>query len=643
MPSLSPVIHVDKDKCVNCHACIKVCPVKYCMNASKDHIEINHDLCIGCGQCIEACTHGARGYIDDFLPFMQDLKSGLPISAVIAPAAAAQFPGEYLQLNGWLKSIGVRKVFDVSFGAELTVKSYVDYIKQNSPKCVIAQPCPSLVTYIQIYQPELIPYLAPAHSPMLHTIAMIREYYPEEKNHKIAVISPCLAKRREFDETGMGDYNITMKSVSAHLSKNRISLDRYPAAPFDNPPAERAVLFSSPGGLVKTAEREVPGVAERTRKIEGPGAVYPYLKELPEVIRKEYHPLLIDCLNCERGCNSGPGTDNGERNLEEIEFHVRKRKEELSGKPGTIRSLRKNLKRYWKTGIYNRRYINLKENYTVMTPASVDLKNIYRKMRKYSDDDIYNCNSCGYGSCEMMATAIYNNLNIPENCHHYIADVAEEEKQELARQRQVSQGEARKAEEAQEQLKEKLQELEQATEAMKKLHSSNTDIAASLTGNLNELDSDNDGIAGMAEDLLERIKRQEQSFAAIVKSSSSALKVISEITPLLNGISDIADKTKMLSLNAGIEAVRAGEYGRGFSVVAKEVRNLSEISQSETDKIRPYADGLRSAFEGISGEINDLSESLKDIISYAEQVTSAAASISQKSAYLKEEAAKLKV
>jgi Na+-translocating ferredoxin:NAD+ oxidoreductase RNF subunit RnfB len=613
------------------------------MNASKDHIEINHDLCIGCGQCINECTHDARGYVDDFIPFLNDLKSGAAISAVVAPAAAAQFPGKYLQLNGWLKSIGVKKVFDVSFGAELTVKSYVNHIKKNKPKCVIAQPCPSLVTYIQIYQPELISYLAPAHSPMLHTITMIREYYPEEKNHKIAVISPCLAKRREFDETGMGDYNITMKSLSAYLAENRISLDRFPAARFDNPPAERAVLFSSPGGLVKTAEREVPGISERTRKIEGPDAVYPYLKELPEVLRKEYQPLLIDCLNCERGCNSGPGTDNGERILEEIDFYVRQRREEIGKNSRSVRALRNNLKRYWKEGIYNRKYKNLSGNYTVIVPASVDLRNIYRKMGKYNDEDIYNCNSCGYGNCQMMATAIYNNLNIPENCHHYLADVAEKEKEELARQRQVSQGEARKAEEAREQLKEKLQELEQATAAMKELHSSNTEIAASLTGNLTELDSANDGITGMAEDLLQQIKQQGQSFAAIVKSGSSALKIIGEITPLLNGISDIADKTKMLSLNASIEAVRAGEYGRGFSVVAKEVRNLSENSQSEADKIRPYADSLRSTFEGISGEINDLSVSLKDIILYAEQVTSAAASISEKSAHLKEEAAKLKM
>ena len=129
--TLRPVITVEKEKCVNCHRCIAVCPCKFCNNGAGDYVDVDHTLCIGCGACIAACTHGARHGLDDFSSFMDDLRTGKNIVAIVAPAATVQFQGMELELNGWLKSIGVRAVFDVSFGAELTSKSYCEYIKEK--------------------------------------------------------------------------------------------------------------------------------------------------------------------------------------------------------------------------------------------------------------------------------------------------------------------------------------------------------------------------------------------------------------------------------------------------------------------------------------------------------------------------------
>ena len=103
--SLPQVISVDEEKCVNCHVCISVCPVKYCIDGSGEHVSINHDLCIGCGSCIAACTHQARSWIDDSRQFFAAVKRKEPIIAVVAPAAASVFPGDHLRLNGFLKSL----------------------------------------------------------------------------------------------------------------------------------------------------------------------------------------------------------------------------------------------------------------------------------------------------------------------------------------------------------------------------------------------------------------------------------------------------------------------------------------------------------------------------------------------------------
>ncbi|MDR1248675.1 MAG: 4Fe-4S binding protein, partial [Treponema sp.] len=324
---LSAVIKIDEDKCVNCHACIAACPVKYCNNGAGEKVTVNHNLCIGCGQCVNACTHHARMIVDDSKQFFAALDKREKTIAIVAPAVASNFPGLYLNLNGYLKSRGVEAVFDVSFGAELTVLSYLKYINEKKPSFCIAQPCPAIVTYIEIYHPELIPYLAPAESPMLHIIKMIREYHPQYRNHKIAVISPCIAKRREFDETRLGDYNVTFLALYEYLEQQKVNLAGFKALDYDNPPAERAVTFSMPGGLLITAERDKPGIGRVTRKIEGVHTIYPYLADVGKTInsgggKNGELPMLVDCLNCEKGCNGGTGTRNVKTPADKLEAPI---------------------------------------------------------------------------------------------------------------------------------------------------------------------------------------------------------------------------------------------------------------------------------------------------------------------------------
>ncbi len=586
MSQLAPVIEVNAEKCVNCHACIAACPVKYCNNALEDHVEVSADLCIGCGSCIAACTHQARSGIDDFPLWLEASGKKEPMVAISAPAIAANFPGNYLNIHGWLKSMGVEAFFDVSFGAELTVRSYLEAVKELKPVTVIAQPCPAIVSYLEIYQPKLLPYLAPADSPMLHTVKMIHEYYPAYKNHKVMILSPCYAKKREFDATGVKGYNVTYNSLFNYLQEKNINPDSYPEVDFHNPAAERGVLFSSPGGLMRTVARELPSLARSTRKIEGPGIIYDYLKELPEMIDKRFAPPLIDCLNCERGCNGGPGTLNREKPLDEIEYYIEERNKKAAGRylkkalgslRGSRRAINRILSRYWRKGIYSRSYIDRSGTNTVKTPTNQELEILYHKMHKFRQEDFLNCGACGYGNCKSMATAIFNNLNKPSNCFHYERASRKEMIKLLI-----------------EQLKESTEHL---TDALRQLTGESGD--ASLKNNGEDLvsmkqiamltrqikENVNSGFVFLKQSI-EQMKDIENSSTVTLEGIKTLAEQIGSIWDIVSIISTITDQTKIIAFNAELEAASAGETGRSFEIVAGEIRRLADNTVDSTKKIR---------------------------------------------------------
>lgn len=536
------VVGFDASKCVKCHACIGVCPIKFCNIATPEGVDLDPDLCIACGECLRECRHGARYPLDDFDAFLSSLANGGKWVVLAAPAIAANFPGQFLRLNGWLKSLGVAAVFDVSFGAEVTVKSYLEAIESKGLPTIIAQPCPAIVNYIELYRPELLPYLAPTESPMGHMAKIVREFYPQYADHRMAVLSPCVAKKQEYAATGIAECNVTMRRIAEHLADNGIDLRAYPESDYDNPPAERAVGFSTPGGLLRTAVRWNPAIAASARKIEGPHLVYKYLDQLSESIRKGQAPLLVDCLNCEMGCNGGPGTNTWDKSPDEIEHAIEERIREIANNSDGNReqsdaeiqaALLPVIEQFWRKGLFDREYVNRSGLAQRKTPSHHEKEAIAQQLRKALPSDFKHCHSCGYHDCHMMIEAIHNGLNYPSNCHFY-------------REIRIK------------------------------------DIQSAIGANFTEL----------------------------IKDLNDSSKEVTALNQIVKTIQKITQQSGILAINGAIEAARNGEAGKGFGVVATEMRNLADQTKNCSQSIEKQIDKILNTFHHVEEAIDSAARRL---------------------------------
>lgn len=136
-----------------------------------------------------------------------------------------------------------------------------------------------------------------------------------------------------------------------------------------------------------------------------------------------------------------------------------------------------------------------------------------------------------------------------------------------------------------------------------------------ITSNNNLTDTQSDILV-----LVEKVQNSSELQVELAHSLSQLSLDAAQVKEVLTVISDIADQTNLLALNAAIEAARAGEHGRGFAVVADEVRKLAERTQKSLAEINATINVIVQSIVDSSNQMNNNSDEIQELANISTSV-----------------------
>ena len=409
------IIDFKATKCKHCYKCVRNCEVKAIM-IKDGRAEIMPDKCILCGKCLQICPQSAKKLVSDLDIVKGYIKSGATTVVSLAPSYMGLLDYKTIgQVQAALKKLGFADVRETSEGAVMVTEEYARLLQEGTMENIITTCCPSVNDLIEIYYPQLVPYLAPVVSPMIaHGRLLKKEYGPDAK---VVFIGPCIAKKKESGDDRHGDCIdavINFNDLRQWLKESGIEIRECEDMPFVKADPKVNRLYPVTNGVVNSV-LATEGRADSYRKFYVHG-IRNCIDLCESLSRGEIRGCFIEMNMCSGGCIKGPTVEDETISRFKVKLDM---EETIAKEPVEAKTVSMMEEGVTLSKVYEDR--SPKDP----MPTEEEIKVILKDTGKSRPEDELNCGACGYPTCREKAIAVYQKKAELNMCIPFMHDKAE--------------------------------------------------------------------------------------------------------------------------------------------------------------------------------------------------------------------------
>lgn len=402
------IIQLKEANCKNCYKCIRNCPLK-AIKFSGDQARIIDTDCVLCGRCTLICPQNAKQIKSDLPEVKKMLKSGAKLCVSLAPSYVAAFPGaRFSEVSAALKKLGFCTVEETAIGATMVTKEFARLTNENNMKNIITTCCPTVVTLIEKYYPELVPSLAPVISPATAHAKMMKNMYGNRV--KVVFIGPCISKKYEAAQSAYINNVLMFDELKQWMEEENIKVDLPDPSPSELH-GVKSRLYPVPGGIINN----IPKDMRKNYKTTAVDGLERCIEILDSIRDNSISGYLLEMSACVGSCVQGPG-------LASINTPFLITKDTLIN----------NAKKKTTTPIPITEDVkvdmSISYNHTRVRdgiPDEETINEILSKIGKTTPESMLNCGTCGYPTCRDKAIAVFQGKADLKMCLPYMREKAE--------------------------------------------------------------------------------------------------------------------------------------------------------------------------------------------------------------------------